>query len=156
MNKITPFFWFDTQAEEAARFYTSIFHNSKIVSTVPGPEGKVMVVSFELEGQPFTALNGGKPAGWNTEFSGATSFVIHCDTQEEVDYYWEKLGESGKTGDCGWINRDKFGLTWQVVPEALPRLLSDPDKAKAGRVMAAMMQMKKIDIAKLEEAASQG
>jgi predicted 3-demethylubiquinone-9 3-methyltransferase (glyoxalase superfamily) len=154
MSKITPFLWFDNQAEEAMNFYTSIFKNSKTGKVVrygdsgPGPKGSVMVASFELDGVPFTALNGGPMF----KFTEAVSFVIDCKDQEEVDHYWEKLSAGGKPGDCGWL-KDKFGLSWQIVPSALPRLLSDPDAKKAGRVMQAMMQMKKIDIAKLEQAA---
>jgi predicted 3-demethylubiquinone-9 3-methyltransferase (glyoxalase superfamily) len=154
MPKITPFLWFDNQAEEAMNFYTSIFKNSKAGKVVrygdagPGPKGSVMVASFELDGVPFTALNGGPMF----KFTEAVSFVIDCKDQQEVDHYWEKLSAGGKLGDCGWL-KDKFGLSWQIVPSALPRLLSDPDAKKAGRVMQAMMQMKKIDIAKLEQAA---
>ncbi len=163
IQKITPFFWFDTQAEEAAKFYVSVFPNSKIIVTTHYDEagakasgmkaGGVMTVGFELNGQKFTAINGGKPKGWNTEFTGAISFVINCEDQAEVDHYWEALGEGGQTGVCGWIYRDKFGITWQVVPTILPKLLSDPDKEKAGRAMKAMLQMTKIDIAGLEKAA---
>src|SRR3989344_1446440 len=154
MNKITPFFWFDTQAEEAAKFYVSVFPNSKIVATTHYDEasaiasgmkaGQVMTVGFELDGQHFTALNGGKPEGWNTDFTGAISFVVNCKDQAEVDHYWEILGAGGQTGVCGWIYHDKFGITWQIVPEILPKLLTDPDKAKASRAMAAMLKMTKI------------
>ncbi len=154
MPKINPFLWFDTEAEDAMNHYTSIFRNSKIGKVVrygdagPGPKGSVMVASFELDGMQFTALNGGPML----KFTEAVSFVVDCQNQEEVDHYWEKLSAGGKPGDCGWL-KDKFGLSWQIVPSALPRLLGDPDPAKSGRVMQAMMQMKKIDIAKLEQAA---
>lgn len=158
-QKITPFLWFDTQAEDAAKFYVSVFKNSRITNTSYYPEegqevtgkpaGSVMVVEFELDGQKFTALNGGP----HFKMSGAVSFVIDCKDQEEVDYFWEKLSaEGGESGQCGWINHDKFGVTWQVVPEALGRLLGDPDKEKAGRVMEAMLKMTKIDISELEKA----
>ncbi|HEX4519919.1 MAG TPA: VOC family protein [Gaiellaceae bacterium] len=154
MNTITPFLWFDTEAEEAAKFYTSVFPNSKIVTTThygsagPRPEGMVMTVAFELDGKPFVALNGGS----NYSFTEAVSFVISCETQDEVDSYWEKLSSAGgEEGPCGWL-KDRFGLSWQVVPAALPRLLSQPDAVKAQRVMAAMMQMRKLDIGALEAA----
>jgi predicted 3-demethylubiquinone-9 3-methyltransferase (glyoxalase superfamily) len=159
-GRITPCLWFDSEGEDAAKFYVSIFPNSKITSmshyTEAGkemhhqPPGKVLTVGFELEGQPFTALNGGPVF----KFTEAVSFQINCETQEEVDHYWEKLSAGGepKAQQCGWL-KDKFGLSWQVVPTALPKLLSDPDAAKAGRVMQAMLQMKKIDIAGLEKAA---
>jgi predicted 3-demethylubiquinone-9 3-methyltransferase (glyoxalase superfamily) len=152
----TPFLWFDTGAEQAAEFYTSVFPNSKIVevthygSAGPRPEGMVMTVAFELDGQKFVALNGGP----QFSFSEAISFVVNCETQEEVDSYWETLSEGGEEGPCGWL-KDKFGLSWQVVPNALPRLLTDPDTEKAQRVMAAMLEMKKIDIETLERAAQQ-
>lgn len=161
MQKITPFLWFDKNAEEAMNFYVSIFKSAKIVSIkrypdgplegpMQGMEGKVLTAVFELEGQKFMALDGGpyfKP-------TGAVSFYIECETQEEVDYYWSRLTEGGdeKSQQCGWL-MDKYGFSWQVIPNALPKLLNDPDIAKAGRVMAAMMQMKKIEVAKLEEAA---
>lgn len=164
MQKITPFFWFDKEAEEAAKFYVSVFPNSKITATTYYDEnsskasgmkaGQVMTVAFELGGEHFTALNGGKPEGWDTKFTGAISFVINCKDQAEVDHYWDKLGEGGKTGVCGWIYRDKFGITWQVVPTILPELLNDPDRTKAGRVMQAMLKMKKIVIENLEKAAN--
>ena len=154
MQKITPFLWFENQAEEAANFYVSIFPNSRIVSTQrygaagPGPEGSVMLVAFELEGQGFTALNGGPIY----KFTPAVSFVIDCKSQGEVDHLWEKLTDGGQEQPCAWPT-DRYGVTWQVVPEALPRLLADPDKAKAKRVMEAMFKMRKIDIATLERAA---
>jgi predicted 3-demethylubiquinone-9 3-methyltransferase (glyoxalase superfamily) len=155
MNKITPFLWFDTEGEEAAEFYTSVFPNSKIVdvarygSAGPRPEGTVMTVSFELDGQPFVALNGGP----EFKFSEAVSFLVSCETQEEVDAYWSKLSEGGEEGPCGWL-KDKFGLSWQIIPAALPRLLGDPDREKSQRVMQAMLKMKKIEIDALERAAA--
>jgi predicted 3-demethylubiquinone-9 3-methyltransferase (glyoxalase superfamily) len=155
MQKITPFLWFDDQAEEAATLYTSIFDNSKILNVSrygeagPGEPGFVMTVEFELEGQKFVGLNGG-PAH---QFTEAVSFVVNCETQEEVDEYWTKLSEGGEEGPCGWL-KDRFGLSWQIVPTALPRLLTDPDREKAGRVMSAMLQMSKIEIAELERAAA--
>ena len=154
MQKITPFLWFDNQAEEAMNFYASIFKNSKIGNVVrygdagPGPKGSVMIASFELEGLGFTALNGGP----SHKFTEAISLFVNCESQDEVDYYWSRLSEGGRTDQCGWL-KDKFGLSWQIIPSALPRLLSDPNPEKAGRVMQAMMQMTKIDIAKLEQAA---
>ncbi len=153
MQTLTPCLWFDTEGEDAANFYTSVFPNSKIVevarygSAGPRPEGTVMTVSFELDGQKFLALNGGP----EFTFSEAISFQVSCKTQEEVDAYWSKLSEGGEEGPCGWL-KDKFGLSWQIVPRVLPRLMMDPDPAKAGRVMQAMMQMTKIDIAALERA----
>lgn len=150
---ITPFLWFDNQAEEAADFYVGIFKNSKILSVnrygdnAPAPKGTVMTVNFMLDGQEFTALNGGSIF----KFSPAISFVVHCHTQEEVDEYWQKLSAGGKEGQCAWLD-DKFGVSWQIVPNALIELLSNPDPVKAGRVMKAMMQMKKIDIAGLQRA----
>jgi len=153
MQKITPFLWFDNNAEEAAQFYTSIFKNSKILNVSrygdagPGPKGSVMVVNFQLEGQQFTALNGGPLF----KFSEAFSFVVNCETQKEIDEYWNKLTSGGgKESECGWL-KDKFGFSWQIAPTALGRLMSDPKKAN--RVMQAVLQMKKLDIAKLEEAA---
>jgi predicted 3-demethylubiquinone-9 3-methyltransferase (glyoxalase superfamily) len=156
---IIPCLWFDTQAEEAARFYTGIFKDSKI-GTISRygeaghevhrrPAGSVMTVEFELNGQPFTALNGGP----HFKFNEAISFQIMCQTQEEVDHYWNKLGQGGDPNaqQCGWL-KDKFGLSWQVVPTVLVELMSDPDREKAGRAMEAMLKMKKIDIAELERA----
>jgi predicted 3-demethylubiquinone-9 3-methyltransferase (glyoxalase superfamily) len=151
----TPFLWFDTEAEEAAEHYTSIFPNSRIHEVArygaagPGEEGTVMTVAFELDGQRFTALNGGP----EYRFSEAVSFQIDCETQEEVDHYWNRLSEGGEEGPCGWL-KDRFGLSWQVVPNALPKLLSDPDRAKSQRVMSAMLEMRKLDIAGLERAAA--
>ena len=158
MQKISPFLWFDSQAEEAAKFYVSVFKNSKIdkITRYPaGPAnkigrepGSVMTVEFTLDGQEFVALNGGP----QFKFTEAVSFVVMCETQEEVDYYWEKLtAEGGEPGVCSWL-KDKFGLSWQVQPRLLIELLGDPDKAKAERVMNAMMEMDKIDIAALERA----
>ena len=157
MPRITPFLWFDTQAEEAAKFYTSIFKDSKIKSVTrygdagPGPKGSVMTVEFELDGQPFTALN----AGPQFKFTEAISFVVHCKSQKKVDEYWGKLtAGGGEESMCGWL-KDKYGLSWQIVPKALQKLLSHPDPKKAKRVMEAMLEMKKIDIAKLEQAAEE-
>jgi predicted 3-demethylubiquinone-9 3-methyltransferase (glyoxalase superfamily) len=153
-QKITTFLWFDNQAEEAMKFYTSLFKNSRITSitrntpSAPGPEGAVLVGSFELDGQQFTALNGG-PA---FKFTEAISLVISCDSQDEVDTYWAKLTENGgQTSQCGWL-KDKYGLSWQVTPRILPELLQSSDRAKADRVMAAMMTMSKLDIATLQNA----
>jgi predicted 3-demethylubiquinone-9 3-methyltransferase (glyoxalase superfamily) len=154
MTRITPCLWFDTEGEEAARFYTSVFPNSRIVgitrygSAGPRAEGTVMTVDFELDGQKFIALNGGP----DFTFSEAISFEVGCKTQEEVDSYWDKLSEGGQEGPCGWL-KDKFGLSWQIIPNVLPRLLSDPDTEKSQRVMAVMLEMKKIDIEALERAA---
>jgi predicted 3-demethylubiquinone-9 3-methyltransferase (glyoxalase superfamily) len=156
MPTITPFLWFDTEAEEAASFYTSVFPNSKITeitrygSAGPRPEGMVMVASFELDGQRFLALNGGPQHNTRSE---AISFVVDCEDQDEVDYYWSALSDGGEEGPCGWL-KDRFGLSWQVVPTALPRLLGDPDTEKAQRVMQAMLQMTKIQIDELEGAAA--
>ena len=157
MQKITPFLWFDNQAEEAANFYVSVFKNSKVLSVIrygdagPGPKGSVMTVAFELEGQKFTALNGGPLF----KFTEAVSFVVNCESQEEVDYFWEKLtADGGRESQCGWL-KDKYGLSWQIVPTRLIELLQDKDAAKSQRVMQAMLQMKKIDISKLEQAAEQ-
>lgn len=151
MQKITPFLWFDDQAEEAANFYVSIFKNSKI-NDIVRHDGKVLTVSFQLDGQQFTALNGGP----HFQFTEAVSFVVDCDTQAEVDYFWEKLtADGGSESQCTWL-KDKYGLSWQIVPKALPQLLADPDPAKAQRVMGALMQMQKIDIEKLYQAASGG
>lgn len=153
MQKITPFLWFEDQAEEAANFYTAIFKNSKIESVTrygeagPGPEGGAMTVSFELEGLQFTALNGGP----EFNFTEAVSFLVDCKSQDEVDYLWEKLTEGGEEGPCGWL-KDKFGLSWQIIPTALTEMLNDPDPEKARRVTEAMLQMKKIDIPTLEQA----
>jgi predicted 3-demethylubiquinone-9 3-methyltransferase (glyoxalase superfamily) len=154
---ITPCLWFDTQAEEAAKFYCAIFKNSKIteVSRFPEagqevhgkPAGSVMVAAFELDGQPFTALNGGP----QFKFDEAVSFQVTCESQDEIDYYWSKLTAGGQEGPCGWL-KDKFGLSWQVFPAAVPKMLMDPDRAKAARVMNAFMKMKKFDLATIERA----
>ncbi len=155
-QKITPCLWFDTQGEEAARFYTSLFPDSKVTNVShygeagPRPAGTVMTVEFELDGQKFVALNGGP----EFTFNEAISFQISCESQEEVDEYWRKLCDGGEEGPCGWV-RDRFGLSWQVIPTALPRLLADPDREKSQRVMQAMLGMKKIEIAELERAAEQ-
>ncbi len=147
-NKITPFLWFDGQAEEAAKFYTSIFPNSNIEKIVRNSD-TVMVVDFSLDGQKFTALNGGP----QFKFNESISFVVNCETQEEVDYFWEKLtADGGEESMCSWL-KDKFGVSWQIVPEALPRLLSDPDPAVAQTAMMAMMKMRKIIIADLQQKA---
>jgi len=152
-QKITPFLWFDGKAEEAMNFYVSIFKNSKVVQLTrygdagPGPKGTVMSAIFQLEGQEFYALNGGP----QFKFSPAISLFVNCETQQEVDELWEKLSAGGKTNRCGWLD-DKFGLTWQIIPTILGRLLQDKDAAKANRVMKAMMQMDKIDIARLQQA----
>ncbi len=157
MQPIKPCLWFDNQAEEAAKFYTSIFKDSRIIHVarygkegfeVHGrPEGSAMTVEFELNGQVFTALNGGP----NFKFTEAISFVVNCETQEEVDFLWEKLTEGGEEVQCGWL-KDKFGLSWQIVPTKLGELMGDPDPTKTGRVMSAMLQMKKIDVAGLQRA----
>jgi predicted 3-demethylubiquinone-9 3-methyltransferase (glyoxalase superfamily) len=159
-QRITPFLWFGTQAEEAVEFYTSIFKNSKVLtnarytdeaSQAAGrPAGSVMVVDFELDGQRFTALNGGP----HFKFNEAISLVVHCKSQEEVDHYWSRLGDGGdeRAQQCGWL-KDRFGVSWQVVPDRLTELLADRDPGKAKRAMAAMLKMKKIDIPELERAA---
>lgn len=154
LQKITPFLWFDNQAEEAMNFYVSIFKDSKVLSIsrygegAPVPAGTVMTASFLIEGQQFTALNGGPLFS----FTEAISFVVHCTTQDEVDYYWEKLTDGGTEVQCGWL-KDRFGVSWQVVPSQLIDLLNHPDKTKAQRVANAMYQMVKLDIGKLQEAA---
>ena len=157
MQKITTFLWFDNQAEEAANFYTSIFKNSKVTDVARYGEagakaagrskGTAMVVAFELDGQKFTALNGGP----HFKFTEAVSFVINCKTQEEVDYFWEKLSEGGNESQCGWL-KDKYGLSWQVVPTVLGEMLQGKDAKKSEKVMAALLQMKKLDIKKLKQA----
>ncbi len=162
IQRIAPCLWFDNQAEEAAKFYTGIFKNSKIVKIarygevgqkIHGkPPGTVMTVAFELDGQSFTALNGGPIF----KFNEAVSFQVNCETQEEVDYYWEKLSEGGdkKAQQCGWL-KDKFGASWQVVPRVLPEMITDPDTQKSSKVFEAMLQMKKLDIAELKRAYAQ-
>jgi predicted 3-demethylubiquinone-9 3-methyltransferase (glyoxalase superfamily) len=155
MPEITACLWFDTEGEEAAKFYTSVFPNSRIVdvayygSAGPRPEGTVMTVSFELDGHTFLALNGGP----EFTFSEAISFQVDCMTQDEVDSFWSKLSEGGEEGPCGWL-KDKFGLSWQIVPARLTELLGDPDRERSQRVMAAMLNMKKIEIDELERAAA--
>jgi len=156
MQKITPFLWFDDQAEEAANFYVSIFGNSKIVGVArygevgPGPKGSVMTVEFQLDGHEFIALNGGP----QFKFTEAISFVVNCETQEEVDELWEKLSEGGEKVECGWL-KDKYGVSWQIVPTILGEMLSDPDPVRSQRVMKVMLQMKKIDINRLKKAYGQ-
>ena len=153
MQTISPFLWFDGQAEEAADFYVSVFENSRIVGVSrygeagPGPTGSVMTVTFELNGEAITALNGGP----EFSFSAEISLYVSCDTQDEVDYLWEKLTEDGEPGQCGWLT-DRYGLSWQVVPKALGELLANSDSAGSQRVVAALLQMRKIDIATLERA----
>jgi predicted 3-demethylubiquinone-9 3-methyltransferase (glyoxalase superfamily) len=152
--KITPNLWFDTQAEEAAGFYTSVFKNSRIVSVArypeggPGPAGTVMTVEWELDGQRFVGINGGP----QFTFDEAVSFQVDCADQEEIDYYWAALSDGGDEGPCGWL-KDRFGLSWQVVPTGMDELFSDPDPTKAQRAMQAMLQMNKLDIAALRSAA---
>ena len=153
MQKITPFLWFDTQAEEAADFYTSVFPNSKILNISrygeagPGPEGQALTVSFELDGQEFTALNGGP----QFTFSEAISFQVSCDSQEEVDRFWDTLSQGGEEGQCGWL-KDRFGVSWQIVPAAMGQLLGGPDQQRSQQAMKAMLQMKKLDIHELQDA----
>ena len=154
MSKVTPFLWFDTEAEEAANLYVGLFPNSKITAVTrygdagPGPKGSVMTIAFELDGRPFTALN----AGPVFKFTEAVSFVIDCDDQAEVDRYWDALiANGGQASQCGWL-KDRFGLSWQVVPKALPALIGGPDSDKAQKAMAAMLKMTKLDIAALEAA----
>jgi predicted 3-demethylubiquinone-9 3-methyltransferase (glyoxalase superfamily) len=156
MQNITPCLWFDTDGEDAANFYTSIFPNSRIRhierygSAGPRPEGTVMTVSFELDGHKFVALNGGP----DFTFNEAVSFQVSCKTQEEVDAFWTKLTDSGEEGPCGWL-KDRYGVSWQIIPTVLPELLSDPDQEKSQRVMRAMLEMKKLEIDALERAAAQ-
>jgi predicted 3-demethylubiquinone-9 3-methyltransferase (glyoxalase superfamily) len=155
MPKITPCLWFDTEGEEAANFYTSVFPNSRIVEVThygeagPRPAGMVLTVSFELDGQTLVALNGGP----DFTFNEAISFQVDCADQEEVDMFWSKLSEGGEEGPCGWL-KDKYGVSWQIIPTRLPELLGDPDTEKAQRVMAAMLKMGKIEIDELERAAA--
>jgi len=154
LQKIIPNLWFDTEAEEAAAFYTSIFENSRIVNVThyteaaPRPAGMVMTVEFELEGQRFVGINGGP----EFKFDEAVSFQIDCETQQDVDYYWERLSTGGKEGPCGWL-KDKYGLSWQVVPSGMEELFADPDPERAKRAMQAMLKMSKLDIAALRRAA---
>jgi predicted 3-demethylubiquinone-9 3-methyltransferase (glyoxalase superfamily) len=155
VQKLTPCLWFDTEGEEAATFYISVFPNSRILevahygSAGPRAEGTVMTVSFELNGQEFIALNGGP----DFTFNEAISFEVNCESQEEVDSYWSTLAEGGEEGPCGWL-KDRFGVSWQIVPTRLVELLTDPDREKAQRVMAAMLKMRKIEIDELERAAA--
>jgi predicted 3-demethylubiquinone-9 3-methyltransferase (glyoxalase superfamily) len=157
VQKITPFLWFDNQAEEAMNFYVSIFKNSRVVSVTrygeagPGPKGSVMSVTFQLEGQTFYALNGGP----HFKFTPAISLFVNCEAQQEVDDLWERLSAGGEKNRCGWL-RDKFGLSWQIIPTALGQMLGDKDPAKANRVMQAMLQMDKIEINGLKDAYDQG
>jgi predicted 3-demethylubiquinone-9 3-methyltransferase (glyoxalase superfamily) len=156
-QKIMPCLWFDTQAEEAAKFYASVFKNSKIGKIgrygkegfeIHGKKaGTVMTAEFEIEGQKFVALNGGP----HFKFNEAVSFQVHCETQREIDYFWSKLAKDGEEGPCGWL-KDKFGLSWQVIPKALPQMLMDENSEKAQRVMRSMLQMRKIDLAALKRA----
>jgi len=157
MQKITPFLWFDNQAEEAVTFYTSIFKNSKAGGITrygdagPGPKGSVLTASFELEGLEFTALNGGP----HFKFNEAISFVVSCQTQDEVDHFWSKLSAGGQTSRCGWL-KDKYGLSWQIVPSILPKFLQDKNAKKSNSVMQAMLQMDKLGIKRLQQAYDQG
>ena len=153
MQKINTFLWYDNQAEEAANFYTSIFKNSRMVSVArsgdagPGPKGSAFLVTFEIEGQTFMALNGGPLF----KFTEAISLYVNCETQAEVDELWEKLSAGGQKSRCGWL-KDKYGLSWQIIPTMLGKLMSDPDPQKSGRVMQAILQMDKIDIKRLQDA----
>jgi predicted 3-demethylubiquinone-9 3-methyltransferase (glyoxalase superfamily) len=153
MHRITPFLWFDGQAEEAAKFYTSIFKNSKVGSVTrygdagPGPKGTVMTIAFRLDGQEFIALNGGPEFA----FTEAVSFVVNCETQDEIDYFWEKLSDGGRQIQCGWL-KDKYGLSWQIFPTRLSTMLQDRDPETTNRVMQAVLQMVKPDITRLEQA----
>ena len=155
MQNITPFLWFDSNAEEAVNFYVSIFKNSKVGTVTrygeagPGPNGSVMTASFQLGGQEFVALNGGP----QFKFTPAISFVVNCETQQEVDEFWDQLSAGGRTDQCGWL-QDKFGVSWQIVPTILPQLLHSKDAETSKRVMQAMLQMRKIDIQRLQDAAT--
>ncbi len=157
MQKITPCLWFDTQAEQAATFYTSVFRNSRISQVSrhggagPGPEGSVMTVTFELDGQQFVALNGGR----EFTFNEAISLQVSCESQDEVDAFWSSLSEGGEEGPCGWL-KDRYGVSWQIIPTRLTELLNDPDPQKSQRAMRAMLDMNKIDIATLQRAAATG
>lgn len=157
IQRITPFLWFDQEAEQAATFYVSIFPNSKIVKTArysdarPGPAGSVMTIEFQLDGQTFVGLNGGR----TFKFTEAVSFVVNCQTQDEVDYYWDRLAAGGVEVQCGWL-KDKFGLSWQIVPSILPQLLGGPDRARSALAMKAMLGMKKLDTRELQRAYDNG
>jgi len=157
MQKITPFLWFDGNAEEAMNFYVSLFKNSKVGKVTrygeagPGPKGSVMSATFQLEGQDFYALNGGP----QVKFTPTISFFVNCEAQEEVDALWEKLSAGGRKDRCGWL-QDRFGVSWQIIPSVLGKLLGDPDPEKSKRVMMAMLQMDKIDIKRLQDAYEQG
>lgn len=147
MKKVTPFLWFDTQAEEAMNYYVSVFKNAKVLGISRGPDGKAFTVSFELDGQEFMGLN----AGPMFKFNEAVSMYVNCEDQTEVDYFWSKLSAAPESEQCGWC-KDKFGLSWQIIPKQLGELLGDPDPEKSGRVMQAMLQMKKIVVADLQKA----
>lgn len=149
MRKVTPFLWFDGRVDEALELYGSVFPEAKVLDGVRGPDGTVMSATFELDGQRFIAFNGGP----GPKFTSAFSMYVNCETQDEVDELWAKLGEGGAEERCGWL-QDRFGLSWQIIPSILPKLLRDPDRARAGRAMEAMLKMQKIDIATLEKAAS--
>ena len=157
LSKITPCLWFDTEAEAAATLYTSVFERSRVTSVSrygsagPRPEGTVMTVNFELDGQPFVALNGGP----DFTFNEAISFQVRCDSQDEVDHFWSKLTEGGHEGPCGWL-KDRFGVSWQIIPTAMEKLLADPDPERSQRAMKAMLAMKKLDVGELERAADGG
>jgi predicted 3-demethylubiquinone-9 3-methyltransferase (glyoxalase superfamily) len=152
MNKITPFLWFDNQAEEAMNFYVSVFKNGKVGGVSRGPDGKAFSVTFQLEGQDFMGLN----AGPQFKFNESISFFVNCETQEEVDYFWENLtAGGGEESMCGWL-KDKYGLSWQIIPKQLGELMGDPDPVKSQRVMQAMLQMRKIVVADLQKAHDQG
>ena len=156
ITRITPFLWFASEAEEAAQFYTSIFRNSRIRQVArypagaPGPAGSVMTVEFELDGQPFTALNGGP----HFKFNESVSFVVHCKSQADVDYYWDRLLAGGAPSQCGWL-KDRYGLSWQIVPEALLEWIADENPQRAQRVMQAMLTMVKLDLDTLQQAHAQ-
>jgi len=149
MSRVSTFLWYDDKAQEAAEFYTSVVPNSRVTGTTNGPDGKPMVVTFELDGQQFAALNGGP----EFNFTEATSIYVSCETQEEVDDLWAKLTEGGEEGPCGWL-KDRYGLSWQVIPTALPKLLGDPDPKRAAAASEAMRSMSKIDVKALEDAAN--
>jgi len=157
MQKITPYLWYDNQAEEAVNYYTALFKNSRILSVSrygdagPGPAGSVMTIAFQLDGQEFVALNGGP----QYKFTEAISLFVNCETQEEVDRLWEKLSDGGEEGPCGWL-KDRYGLSWQIIPAGLVEMLSSPDAEKSQRAMQAMFTMKKIDLAKIRQAFEQG